>query len=164
MKVIKFLDDKLEEYLMVFLVAVMTVLIFVQVVMRYVFSNSLAWTEELSRYLFLWSIWLGASYGVKTKTHVKLTVLTEKLSSKVQAVLGVITYIIWFLFVIFLVVKGYELVAQIYTSGQTSIALHLPMWIAYASVPVGCTLMTIRMLQVGYQVLKERKNRKETEK
>ena len=81
MKVIKFLDDKLEEYLMVFLVAVMTVLIFVQVVMRYVFSNSLAWTEELSRYLFLWSIWLGASYGVKTKTHVKLTVLTEKLNS-----------------------------------------------------------------------------------
>lgn len=48
MKVLKLIDDKLEEYLMVVLTVAMTALIFIQVVMRYVFHNSPAWTEELS--------------------------------------------------------------------------------------------------------------------
>lgn len=161
MKILKILDEKLEEYLMVAMVMLMTALIFIQVIMRYIFGNSLAWSEELSRYLFLWSIWLGASYGIKTQGHIRLTVLTSRLSPRIQDIVGVIVYIIWFLFVLFLVVKGYELVAKIYVSGQTSIALRLPMWIAYASVPVGCTLMSFRMLQNEYQVFKNRKGKKE---
>lgn len=161
MKLLKLLDEKLEEYIMVVMVVVMTTLIMVQVIMRYVFNNSLAWTEELARYLFLWSIWLGASYGVKTKGHVRLTVLTSRLSETAQNIIGVIVYFIWLLFVIFLVVKGYELVGKLIVSGQTSTALHLPMWIAYASVPVGCTLMTIRMIQLGIETVKNRKAGKE---
>lgn len=161
MKLLKLLDEKLEEYIMVVMVVVMTTLIMVQVIMRYVFNNSLAWTEEMARYLFLWSIWLGASYGVKTKGHVRLTVLTSRLSEKAQNIIGVIVYFIWLLFVIFLVVKGYELVGKLIVSGQTSTALHLPMWIAYASVPVGCTLMTIRMIQLGIETVKNRKAGKE---
>ena len=161
MKLLKLLDEKLEEYIMVIMVVVMTTLIMVQVIMRYVFNNSLAWTEEMARYLFLWSIWLGASYGVKTKGHVRLTVLTSRLSEKAQNIIGVIVYFIWLLFVIFLVVKGYELVGKLIVSGQTSTALHLPMWIAYASVPVGCTLMTIRMIQLGIETVKNRKAGKE---
>ena len=161
MKLLKLLDEKLEEYIMVVMVVVMTTLIMVQVIMRYVFNNSLAWTEEMARYLFLWSIWLGASYGVKTKGHVRLTVLTSRLSETAQNIIGVIVYFIWLLFVIFLVVKGYELVGKLIVSGQTSTALHLPMWIAYASVPVGCTLMTIRMIQLGIETVKNRKAGKE---
>lgn len=163
MKILRILNEKLEEYLMVAMVIVMTALIFIQVIMRYVFGNSLAWSEELARYLFLWSIWLGASYGIKTKGHVRLTVLTSKFSPKVQGAVDVIVNIIWFLFVIFLVVKGYELVIKIYASGQTSTALHLPMWIAYASVPVGCSLMAFRMLQNAYTAVKNKKEKKEAE-
>lgn len=163
MKFLKLLDEKLEEYIMVVMVVVMTALIFIQVVMRYIFQNSLAWTEELARYLFLWSIWLGASYGIRTKGHIRLTVLTAKFNQKVQAVIEVVVNIIWFLFVVFLIVKGYELVAKIYSSGQISTALHLPMWIAYASVPVGCTLMAFRMLQSGYKAIKGKKEKKEAE-
>ncbi len=106
MKVLKFLDAKLEEYLMTVLTIVMTALIFLQVVMRYIFKDSPAWTEELSRYLFLWAIWIGASYGVKTQSHVRLTVLTSRLSKKVQDVINVVVWFLWLAFTIFLVTKA----------------------------------------------------------
>ena len=157
MKLLRLLDDKFEEYIMVALTILMTALITLQVVMRYVFNNSLAWTEELSRYVFLWAIWIGASYGVKIKTHVRLTILTSRFGPRGQEVVGVFAYIVWLLFEIFLVVEGFVLVGNIYSSGQTSTALHLPMWIAYASVPVGCLLMTFRLLQNGYYTLRDRK-------
>ncbi len=147
MKILKLLDEKFEEYIMVFLIALMTTLIFVQVVSRYVFNNSLAWTEELSRYIFLWVTWLGASYGVKINGHIRLTVLTAKMNKTMQKIVGIIVYIAWFLFMVFLVTKGFELVMKTFNSGTKSIAIHMPMWIPYASVPVGCALMLVRMIQ-----------------
>lgn len=163
MKVLKFLDAKLEEYLMTVLTIVMTALIFLQVVMRYIFKDSPAWTEELSRYLFLWAIWIGASYGVKTRSHVRLTVLTSRFSKKVQDGINVVVWFLWLAFTIFLVTKGFELVSIFLASGQTSTAMHIPMWIAYASVPVGCTLMTFRLLQNAYFAIRNYKKEKEAD-
>lgn len=57
-KVIGFYNS-LEAHLLVISLAFTTLLIFVQVVMRYVFNNSLSWSEELARYVFIWQIWLG---------------------------------------------------------------------------------------------------------
>ena len=161
MKILGLFVDKLEEYSMTVLTIIMTVLIFMQVVMRYIFKDSPAWTEELSRYIFLWAIWIGASYGVKTHSHVRLTILTSRLNKKVQSAVNVVVWFLWLGFIIFLVFKGFELVGTFLSSGQTSTAMHIPMWIAYASVPVGCTLMVFRLLQNAYYALKKFKNEKE---
>ena len=57
MKILKWLDNYLELTVSVFLMSLMTVLIFLQVVMRYVMHNSLSWSEELARYTFVWLIY-----------------------------------------------------------------------------------------------------------
>ena len=59
--------DNAEEYLLVGSLAFNVVLVFFQVVMRYVFQNSLSWSEELARYIFLWQTWVGASYAVEAE-------------------------------------------------------------------------------------------------
>lgn len=53
--------NNLEEYLLVVSLVINVLLVFLQVIMRTVFKNSLTWSEELSRYIFIWQIWLGAS-------------------------------------------------------------------------------------------------------
>ena len=66
-------------------------------------------------------------------------------------------------FQVFLVVKGFELVKMFFGTGQVSTAMHIPMWLAYASVPVGCALMTFRLLQNAWQAVRERRDAKEAE-
>ena len=72
MKVLKWLDANLEKYLCVVLMSVMTLIIFIQVVARYVFQNSLSWSEELARYIFIWLVYLGISYGCQMRKHIKI--------------------------------------------------------------------------------------------
>ena len=54
---LKKIDEHLEDILLVTLLSLMSLIIFVQVIMRYLMRNSLSWSEELARYLFIWSIY-----------------------------------------------------------------------------------------------------------
>ena len=53
----KFLNEHLEEFFIIPLMFAMSIIIFIQVVMRYAFQNSLTWSEELARYLFVWLVY-----------------------------------------------------------------------------------------------------------
>ena len=131
-------------------------LVFLQVIMRYVFSSSLSWSEELARYLFLWQIWLGASYAVKERKHLRI----EAVQSMIKSVRGKIRFelvalFLWLVFSIFMVYKGGELVKLLFVRGQVSPAMRVPMAYAYASVPVGCLLMSIRLIAEIRTMFKE---------
>ncbi len=58
---LKKMYDRLEEGLIAALIAATTLIIFYQVVMRYVFHDSPAWSEEIARFMFVWESWLGVS-------------------------------------------------------------------------------------------------------
>lgn len=147
MKILKLLDDKFEEYFLAITLSVSVIIIFVQVIMRYVVGESLSWSEELARYLFLWQIWVGASFAVKKKKHLRADVLQVVVPQKLKYPIEVLYTVIWLLFSIFFAYKSSILVSKIVTVGQLSAALRLPMQFAYASVPSGCILMSIRLFQ-----------------
>ncbi|WP_308215409.1 TRAP transporter small permease subunit [Sinobaca sp. H24] len=65
MKVLRYLDEHLEEVLLVIFTLTMVIVIGLQVFMRFVLSSSLGWSEELARYCFIWLVYIGISYGVK---------------------------------------------------------------------------------------------------
>ncbi len=138
--------DHLEEYLLVWSLAFSVALIFFQVVMRYVFRNSLSWSEELARYLFLWQIWLGASFAVKEHRHLRIEMLRDAFKGRAQRWFDLAVLLVWFGFSLFLALEGSELTRMLIQRGQVSAAMRLPMAYAYASVPVGCGLMAIRLL------------------
>lgn len=153
-KVLTLIDDKLEEYFLVVTMIAMVVIIFLQVVMRYVFNNSLSWSEEIARYLFLWQIWVGLSYGVKRSKHIRVEIIKYHLSSKGKKIVEIIATIIWIAFGIFLFYRAGVVMAKVYASGQLAPATHLPMWIPYASVFVGVGLMLLRLVQKIFNNIK----------
>ena len=67
--------NNLEEYLLVVSLVINVLLVFLQVIMRTVFKNSLTWSEELSRYIFIWQIWLGARIALKYNEHIRVTLI-----------------------------------------------------------------------------------------
>ena len=153
---LKKLWDHLEEYILVYSMMFSVALVFLQVIMRYVFSSSLSWSEELARYLFLWQIWLGASYAVKERKHLRI----EAVQSMIKSASGKIRFelvalFLWLVFSIFMVYKGGELVKLLFVRGQVSPAMRVPMAYAYASVPVGCLLMSIRLIAEIRTMFKE---------
>ncbi len=138
---------KVEEYFLVGSMVVSVCVVFLQVVMRYVFQNSLTWSEELARYIFLWQCWIGASYAVKKGSHIRVEILPNKFAGKKKVIFEVIITLIWFSFTIFLAYTGTWITTHVFNSGQLSPAMRIPMGYAYASVPVGCFLMIVHLIE-----------------
>lgn len=155
MKLIKLLDDKLEEYFLVVTITISVIIIFFQVIMRYGFHSSLAWSEELARYLFLWQIWIGASFAVKHSKHLRAEILKTAVPEHFRNYIELIALVIWLCFSVFLTYKGIQVVQMVVRMNQLSPAMRMPMVYAYLSVPVGCGLMSFRLVQVIIKTLKE---------
>lgn len=64
-KALQWLDENLEEVLLVIALAAMAVIMGIQVIARYIFGASLSWSEELTRYIFIWAGFLSVSYCTK---------------------------------------------------------------------------------------------------
>lgn len=161
MKILNFLDKRFEEIILVAVFSVMVVLIFAQVLMRYVFEASLSWSEELARYMFLWIIWLGSSFAAREKAHISLDFVTSRLSPKTKHVVWIIKTLIWIGFTVFLAYISFKLTYIIFDRGQLSPALRIPMGYAYASIPFGVTMMLVRIIQNLIKDFLERKRSNE---
>lgn len=147
MKFLKALNDKIELYICIILITLMTSLIFIQVIARYAFGNSLSWSEELARYMFIWLIYLGISYGAKIMKHIKIDAGLKLFPQKMRPYIQIIGDIFFLIFSVFIIITSLNLVQKQITLGQKSSAMQIPMWIIYAAPLVGFTLTAIRQIQ-----------------
>jgi len=101
-KIFEFLDsllDKINIFIMSLMMAIATIVAFVNVVLRYGFNLSLTWAGELTSYLFIWSVLFGAAYGFKTGLHLGVTALIQRLNPKTAKNLLTFSLFIVFIFI-----------------------------------------------------------------
>jgi TRAP-type C4-dicarboxylate transport system permease small subunit len=147
--------DLFEEYVCAFLIAMMATLAFANVLVRYLTDQSLAFTEELIINLFVLATLLGASMAFKRGAHLGMTFIDTLLPPKalrwvsvLVTVCGVVLFVILFYF-------GVDMVMQEYESEMVTYSMALPMWWFGLSVPVGCVLVVIRIIQAAIQELRD---------
>ena len=162
MQVLNFLNNKLEVYLVNFLLANIAIWVFIQVVLRYIFSYSLPWSEELVRWCFVWLIWVGVSYGFKVQKHVSIDIVLKILPKKIAIVVNFFVNLIILWCMAKLTILGTEQILNPMIANQNSIMLFWPftdtqvtMFWLYASLPFGAFLSTIRVIQNIFFNLKE---------
>lgn len=143
------LNKHFEEALLVFGTMVMILLIFYQVVMRYVFNASVAWSEELARYTFVWQVWLAVPYAVIRGRHIRLELLLDAVKPKGRFVLDMIFFIVSAAFFGYIGYRSVGLTASIMKMNQLTPTLQIPKWICYLSLPTGSILGAFRFLQYG---------------
>jgi len=140
-----------EEGLMVFLMAVMTVIAFVNVFTRYVIRYSFAFTEELVVSLFVWLTLLGTSIAFRQGAHLGFSFIVERSPKPVQraaiwlsAALGVVLFG-------FLIYFGIGQIRSERMLGTTSESLAIPQWWYTAGIPVIGLLIIARILEGAIQ-------------
>ena len=143
----KAIDDYLEETILLILLVLMTCIMGIQIVSRYVFQNSLTWSEELVRYMFVWSAFLGIPFCIKHGLSIKVDQFRNLFPIPLQKVLMYIDKIIIFLLFLVMFIYSCLVVKASYLSGQTSPAMQIPMWIVQLSVCVSSLLSMIRSIQ-----------------
>lgn len=107
----------------------MVVLIVLQVVSRLA-GNSFSWTEELARFLFIWTVWLGMASGFRRGYHPSLSLLSPFVPSRAQLMLRLLTPACAALFFGLVGRFGYDLLVQQVRFGEISPILQVGMWLA----------------------------------
>lgn len=155
MGILRWLDEHLEEYILVILSTFTVVIIFSQVVLRYIFSSSLPWSEEIARYAFIWLIYVGVSYGVKRQKHLSVDVITMLFNDKGRIIINMIANVLFLIFALVITYYGIDIVGRI---TRESAALGIPMEYVYLALVVGMILTSIRLIQNIYKNYIELKN------
>ena len=147
MKFLRFLNDHLEEYLLVFLMVVEVVVVFAQVVTRYVFHSPLAWSEELARYMFIWLVWIGAAYATKMRKNIIIDVVASKFKGATKLISEIINFVLFVVLMLFMLWTTSTVMMQVYESNSIGTGTHLPMWIVWLSLPLSMALNLLRYTQ-----------------
>ena len=146
MKIAKNIFNNFEGYCCAVLLAVMTVVVFLQVVFRFVIKASLPWSEELSRYLQVYITYFGCAYGIKTGAHLGVDAFTYLLPEKGRRVLNIIVMLGSMVICALIMKFGWDIVMSQIQSGQLSSAMRIPMWTIYIAIPVGMALCVVRYI------------------
>lgn len=139
--------NKFEEMVLVSSLVLNVMIVFMQVIMRYFFNTSITWSEELSRYIFIWQVWLGSSIAFVDDQHIRVDLIFSIFKSeKSQRILHLIINVIWFSFNVFLVYVGIKLLGSMSARNALSSGMRLPLVYVYAALPVSSFILAIRIL------------------
>ena len=141
------LDNYLEMSIGVVLILAVSVILSIQVFMRYVMGSSLSWSEELSRYMFIWLIYLGISYGAKVMRHIKIDAGLYMFPKSLRPKIVILGDAVFLVFSVTVVIYSSKLVERQMMLDQTSPAMGIPMWFVYLAPAVGFGLTAIREIQ-----------------
>lgn len=124
-----------------------------QVFARYVMNNPLTWSEELSRLVFIWTIFLGAGVMVRRGGHVAVDSLVMLFPKWLQKAAWVLSIFVVAASCVVLIFFGWQVVSMI---GSLSPALRVPMRLFYGAVPLGAAIVLINLMRVPEGTTRER--------
>lgn len=127
----------------------MTGILILQVFFRYALDSSLSWSEELSRYMMIWTAMLGAVAVLDEGDFVSFRWIINLMGPLMQRVLRVLMIICSLFFLIILTYFGTKL--ALYNMNQMSPALNVPIGWVYVALPVGSFLIALRMVAQIFQ-------------
>jgi len=144
--------NKSIRVLTILFLSVITVIVPVEVVLRYLFGKSLYITEEFSRYLMVWVVFLASSLALKEDSHISIGILVNRFHGQARAWINLIAQALLVTFLIFLIIEG--IIALHFQMDQIIPSLGLPIFWFYLAIPVGSFLMILNLLPRLWESLK----------
>ncbi len=145
---------RLEEGAIILLLAAMTLLTFVQVILRYVFNTGLSWGLEATTYMFAWMVLVGIAYGVKVGFHIGVDAVVKLLPRRGRQIVGLIAGALCLLYAGLMFAGGYNYIDTMYILGVEAEDIDAPRWLLSIILPISFALLFWRLLQVTWRLLR----------
>ena len=153
-KTVIWLDNYLEEFFMVISLILMTVIMGIQVFSRYVLGSAPSWSEEITRYLFVWSGFLSVSYCTKKCISIKIEQFVSIFPRRGKALFKLVNHTFELMVFLYLIPFALKYMMSAVESGQVSPACHIPMYYVQAAPLASFILVAIRIIQRWFAELK----------
>lgn len=139
-----YLLDHFEDEVASFLMMAITVILVLQICSRYFFGDPLSWTEEVSRHLFVWLVFFGASGAIRDRSHIAVDLVNAHLPPRARLFVMLGSNVLVLFFLINVLYWGTRAVGRMW-SLQTA-TLEIPFGLVYTVFPITATLMICRTL------------------
>jgi len=138
--------NKAEEIVLSAVLVEMALLTFLQVVLRYVFGDSITWVDEFVRYQLCFVTFFGADLGIKHGSHIGAEIIGYALPKRFKPLLKAFIFFTVFAFCLVFAYYGLSLVIKVHHMGQMTAAMRIPKYWVYLPIPLGGGFMCIRSL------------------
>jgi len=144
--------DRVLRAVLIVVIAVFTVVILVSIFFRYVLNNSLVWSEQVCRYLYVWMVMLAMPVVYRAKANVAFALIYNKCSPRTRRLLELMTDAVIGFFAGFLALQGWKFTVQ---KGATIITgVNIPQGWLYVSQPIGGVITILFVLEHAVSLLK----------
>jgi TRAP-type C4-dicarboxylate transport system permease small subunit len=141
MKILEMVFNVIEQGFGVLFLLVMFVSVLIQIFFRYVLQSPLTWTEEASRYSFIWIVLLGAAFAVRRKEHVVMEVFVKRFPASLQRYISLVLNTIILISLIYLLPVSWNFFW--FTKGVSAPTLKISWGFLFFSAPLSIALMMI---------------------
>lgn len=151
-RILNILDRALsfwEDWTLFLTVMAGLVSLFVNVVLRYGFNYSLAWSEELIREIIIYTTFVGCSAAIKNRSMIKIDALVQ-IVPRLKFTLDYFSHLVTLLYSVLIFFLGWKMAALQVTTFQKTIILQIPLVFLFAILPLMGAMMFIRTIQVIY--------------
>lgn len=147
------LFHQLEESVLSILLVSMTILVFVEVIARFVFNHGISWAQEMTLIINSWMVLLGGSYCIREKAHIGVEFLVDKLDGAAARMVAVVALSACLLYSAIFLYGSVIYVWEDYQIGIELDDLPVPTWIPASVLVIGFALIAIRFLEAFYRVI-----------
>jgi TRAP-type C4-dicarboxylate transport system permease small subunit len=155
-KILHWLDQNIESALIFPMYFIMMMIMAIGVVQRFFFRTSFHWAVYVCIGLFVWFSWLGCSWNVKERSHLRLSSFRTKMPRNVQLSLLMLDYILW---IAFGIIASYYSMLQIIRLHDVGALIYgtetIPKWLVPACIPASFSILIFRVFQCAIQDIKD---------
>lgn len=145
--ILKKIDNHFEEFFCALMMGYIVLALNAEVFLRYIFLSPSAYTDEITRMLMLFIVFLGVPWAVKTDKHIIIDLWSADLSGGKKLFLNVLADVIFLIFAVLFTQAALEATQFHHMLDTRTEALEFPYWIEIAILPFSFALTCIRLLQ-----------------
>jgi C4-dicarboxylate transporter DctQ subunit len=144
--------NRAEEGIISLLLVAMTLLVFIEVVMRFGFGSGFLWAQELTLHISAWFVLFGVSYGLKVKAHIGVDAFVKTLPQLGQRILSGIAVVLSLVYCGLFIYGSWIYLSKMKKIGIELEDLPVQTWVAQSILVIGLVFLSLRLLQLLWHI------------